>query len=823
MRAGYQILALLLMSGLSSLAVAESGTLTGYVVDEDTQQPLPGANVIIDGTQLGAATNMEGFFEIRNVPIGSYTLRADMIGYKAMAKANVRSLGHRETSVHFNLEPTILSGRDIIITAGYFQHVKDAATSVRSVDFEEIRSDPVGAYDILSMMQSLPSVVSGADQTNEIIVRGGAPGENLFIMDHLDIPYPVHYPQQGAGGGPVTMVNTQFIERIDFFAGSFPARYGDKVSSVMDVTVREGNRIAHQAKLSMDMGGFGADLEGPIDKNSSYLFSVKRSFLDFIIQNTGLIAVPQYWTFQGKVSHHLSEKESLSLNYLGGIDAINIVGEESPQNRGAENVEYASQQFTLGLTYKNLYSQKGYLLTSLGYNDVSISVDAFRSTAENAHETQYKGSSFEKEVILKTDAVHKFTPSFELSAGLKAKISPNAWDFTSYNSYLIQYGYAPDSSTSPGIISASTFLRDYLGDTTAVIIPLDTLASIKRGDTTLTDTYKSIGLYGQVRMKPTARSEVTLGGRVEYNAHLNKGNFSPRINLSYQLLYNLKINLAGGRYFQAPFYALLISRGDAGRELDFYHADQVALGMEYLPFEDTRITLEVYKKTFADMPVPEILVDRNGADSLAGYRNLGAGRSSGFELFYQKKFSNQWYGTFSYSHSISEGIDPRKETTVYYPWDYDYRNVVSLIGGYKIRYMDYDWYQKYRTTGMASATSWLPFAPADEFEISFRLRYSGGKPYTPKTYNHNFREWYTLASADYNTKRMPEYVRLDVMLLQRFYMSKDGLVKNLVAFWDIMNVLNRDNPWEYVYKEDGTRDVALQFKTFPVGGITLEF
>ena len=278
------------------LATAPSGTISGTITDRDTKHPLPGANIIFDDTQWGASTDLDGNFYIENIPVGSYTIRANMIGYKTQVRANIHSLANRSTIVNMSLEPTILSGSDVVVTASYFERVKDAPTSVRSVDFEEIRSDPVGSHDILSMMQSLPSVVSGADQTNEIIVRGGSPGENLFVMDYLDIPYPVHYPQQGSGGGPVTMVNTDFIEQIDFFAGSFPARYGDKLSSVMDVTVREGNRDNHESKLSFDMAGFGASFEGPLNQKSSYLFSVKRSFLDFVVQQSGLMAIPKYWT-----------------------------------------------------------------------------------------------------------------------------------------------------------------------------------------------------------------------------------------------------------------------------------------------------------------------------------------------------------------------------------------------------------------------------------------------------------------------------------------------------------------------------------------------
>ncbi|MCF6238632.1 MAG: TonB-dependent receptor, partial [Candidatus Marinimicrobia bacterium] len=727
MKKTLQILIIFSLLALGLMAKAPLGTIVGKIVDRDTQQPLPGANVILDGTNFGAATDIDGHFEILNVPVGSYSIRVHMIGYKSQARANVRALPSRSSVINIALEPTVLSGSDIVVTAGYFERVKDASTSVRSVDIEEIRSDPVGAYDILSMMQSLPSVVSGADQTNEIIVRGGSPGENLFVMDHLDIPYPVHYPQQGAGGGPVTMVNTEFIERIDFFAGAFPARYGDKLSSVMDVTVREGNPKNHESSLSFDMSGFGVTLEGPINERSTYIASVKRSFLDFIIQQSGLMAVPKYWTFQGKISYDLSHKEKLYLNYLGGIDEIDIIGEDGPQNRGADNVAYDSQQHTLGLTYKNLFSTKGYLLASLGQNYVTINIDAYHVTAAGEHDTFYQGITIEQETILKADLVYKLNKSFETSFGAKLKIAPNTWELMSFSDELILYGYASDSLAPALPVSEDVFYSQFFDDTNTVARPFDTLATYEATDTIYTEIFTNIGLYGQIRYQPSHRIEFTLGARFEYNAYLDQSNISPRVNLSYQVAPNIKANMAGGRYYQAPFYAMLIYGGPDTKVLDFYHADQISVGLEYLPREDVRLTAEVYNKSFEDMPMSEILTNpATGADSTGDFINAGSGRSQGIELFLQKKFSNHWYGTFSYSHSVSEGVDPRKDDKVYYPWDYDYGDVVSLIGGYKIRYMDYEWYNSYKETVLAKSTSWLPFAPADEFEISFRPRYSGG-------------------------------------------------------------------------------------------------
>jgi hypothetical protein len=807
--------------GLTLSLMANTGNIQGTITDLDTQQPLIGANIVLENTSFGAASDVNGYFQITHVPVGSYSLRADMMGYKSQAKANVRAQSNRQTDINITLEPVVLTGDDIVVTAGYFQRVKDASPSVRSVDYEEIKSDPVGAYDVLSMMQSMPSVVSGADQSNEIIVRGGSPGENLFVMDNLDIPYPVHFPQQGAGGGPVTMVNTDFIEKIDFFAGSFPARYGDKLSSVMDVSLRDGNKESHEKKVSFDMAGFGASFEGPINEKSTYLFSIKRSFLDFVIQQSGLQAIPKYWTFQGKMTYNLSPKEKLSLNYLGGIDGIDISGENSPQNRGAENVAYNSQQHTLGLTYKNLFSTKGYIVSSIAQNYVDIDTDVYRIGEDGTHDTYYKGLNIEEERYFKTDLVYKPSSTLELSGGIKLLSAPNTWDFNWKGQEYTLYGYSLDTTLSPAVpVSEEDFLAYFLNDTNTIAVPLAILGLGESLDSLYSETYNTAAIYAQMSVKPSALLELTLGARAEYNAFLNKSNVSPRINIAYQLFHNVKLNVAAGRYYQAPFYALLIQGGNKSADLDYYHADQVALGAEYFPYEDVRITAEYYSKTFDDMPIQTVLIDSaNGSDSLGDYANIGSGRSKGFEFYIQKKFSNNWYGSFSFSHSLSEGVDPRKEETIFYPWDYDYRNVTSVIAGYKIRYMDYAWYNRYKTTMLAQMTSWLPIAPADEYEISVRFRYSGGKPYTPKVYNHNLRRWYTNASMDYNTERMDDYLRLDLMLLQRFYFK----TMNLVAFWDIMNILNRDNPWDYVYNEDGSKDIALQYKTFPIGGITLEF
>ena len=186
-------------------------------------------------------------------------------------------------------------------------------------------------------------------------------------MDHLEIPNPNHFGEVATGGGPVNILNTEFVERIDFFAGGFSSRYGDKQSSVMDIKLREGNYDNFELDAELSMGGFGFLAEGPIlGKKGSYISSYRKSFLKYFIKSAGLTSIPEYWNTQHKITYNFNDKNKLSLNIVGGSDKINIEGEDRPELQGAENVNYMGYQYTAGLTYKSLFSSKGYFILSMG-------------------------------------------------------------------------------------------------------------------------------------------------------------------------------------------------------------------------------------------------------------------------------------------------------------------------------------------------------------------------------------------------------------------------------------------------------------------------
>ncbi len=804
---------------LTGYVFCQTGKINGTVRDAATHQPLVGVNVIVSGTDFGAATDMNGYYRIKDVPVGSYNIHVSMIGYKPVRRANVHIVTQRSTSVNFELHSHVLEGEDVEVTATFFEKTKDAITSSRTVDIEEIRSDPVGAYDIMAMMQALPSVVSGSDQTNEIIVRGGAPGENLFVMDFLEIPYPNHYPEQGKGGGPVTMVDTEFIERIDFYAGAFPARYGEKLSSVMDVTLRAGNREKHQIQTDMNMAGFGLTMEGPITKKSSYLYSLKRSFLDFVISSTGMQAIPTYWSSQGKVTYHISQTQKMYLNFIGGLDEITIEGENNPQLRGAENVDYASHQATLGLTYKNLFSKKGYFITSLGQSWIKLDADVYELNDQLKRDFYYRQNDLENDFSFRSELVYKFSDKLEMNTGVSAKTLTLDYDNWFENRPVKIYGYSLSLDDPPAMVTGEEFYTTYFENPNTIVTPLDTIGILDTLKSNAILDYQKYGGLLHFNIIPLPFLELFLGGRYDYISFTEEGNFSPRFGLKWSLSPVLNFNLAAGRYFQPPFNIQLNSDRGTPEHLKNYYADQIVGGIEYFPEADTRITLEYYVKDYAEMVTFEMLEGTDGKDSLNFYNlvNGGKGRSSGMEFFLQKKYSKNWYGSISWSHTISEGVDPR--TNEYYPWDYDYRNVINLVGGYKIRYTEFDWYASYKESFWAKALSWLPFMPSDEYEISIKYRYMGGRPYTPKQYDHYTRSWFVLSDDPWNTERYGAYMRLDIMLQQRFNYKK----MNLVAFWDIANVFNRQNPWEYIYLDDGTKVMSWQYTTMPIGGMILEF
>ena len=234
---------------------------------------------------------------------------------------------------------------------------------------------------------------------NEIIVRGGIPGENLFLMDNIEIPNPNHFGEQGTGGGPINMVNTFMVRRVDFYAGAFSAKYGDKASSVMDIKLREGSEERFKGEAEMGMSGAGSLLEGRLPSvNGSYLFSARKSFLDLIIKSTGLTAVPHYHNLQGKIVLNINPANKLIINGIYGADKINIEDEGTVgYSRGAENVDYQGDQYATGMTLQTFWSKKMFSNTTVSSIRNNWQVDVYRKPGRKTYFTNNSKETSEKD------------------------------------------------------------------------------------------------------------------------------------------------------------------------------------------------------------------------------------------------------------------------------------------------------------------------------------------------------------------------------------------------------------------------------------------
>ena len=313
------------------------------------------------------------------------------------------------------------------------------------------------------------------------------------------------------------------------------------------------------------------------------------------------------------------------------------------------------------------------------------------------------------------------------------------------------------------------------------------------------------------------RLRLTAGLRYDYFDYTSFASLSPRAGLSLLLSPITTISFAYGRHYQSPYPVELVAN-EANTSLKNKYTDQYVVGIDHLFREDIKLTLEAYYKEYFDVPISQRYTTPDPFDYDDGvYVNASKGRASGIELFLQKKLTDNFSTIISYARSRSETFDPRFAT--YYASTYDYQNVFTAMGGYKFRFSGQSWYENISSKPWYHALAWLPIMPSDEYEISIKWRYLGGRPYTSPAYYPMLRRWIVEEEQVLNSNRYTPYHRLDLRIDRRFLFNN----WTLLVFFDIVNIYNRDNIWNYQYNDDGSISTVLQYKTFPVGGVTLEF
>ena len=754
----------LLSGGIPVLAQepARAGSIHGQVLAAATRQPLAGAAVVVLDRGLAEATGDDGRFVLGGVPAGLHRVQIVMTGYEPAILHDVVVRPNRVTPLAVELDEAAGVREIVEVTADYFSAVEEESVGTVRFNFEEIRRAPGSAGDVSRMLQVLPSVGMATDQRNDLIVRGGSPAENLTVVDNIEIPNINHFPTQGASGGVIGLLNTDLIADVDFSAGGFGAEHGDRLSSVMVVTQREGNRTELDGEISTSMAGAGLLLEGPLaGGRGSWALSARRSYLDLIAGLVGAIgtggAVPRYSDVQGMATYDVSPAHRLQVLGLGGFDAIDL----SLEDREDSDVVSRARQSVGGLNWRWLWSGNGYAETSIAHTRAQHGVRVTEAAGDGTR-LLFDNDSREQEVVLRSNWRYRPGPGTALAWGVTARRLFGDFDIFD----------GPDRTRLD--------TRDE---------PLDVRASL---------TGHKAGAFASLEQSLGPRLTATLGGRFDYFSLNARGAWSPRLGLAYDLGPRTTLTAATGVYRQTLPAWLLVQHPD-NRRLDNQRANHYVAGVRRRLTPSTLLSVEAYRKDYRELPFdpddPTALVVDQFADfrTPAPGRLAGGGRarSHGVEGLVRKKLAADVYGLVSYAYSVSRytdlaGVERNRA--------FDHRHVTSVIVGYRL---------------------------GDRFEFSGRWRFAGGRPYSPFDPVLSAQAGAGIVRRGrINGERHAAYHRLDL----RFDSRRHYRNVTLVSFFSVLNAYNRDNVFHYYWDaEDNRPRRSTQWGFLPVGGFELEF
>lgn len=377
-------------SYLMTHAQTQTFSIHGKVIDRNTRQGIPFANVHIEGdTQTGTATDSTGVFRIANAKPGIHRLVVSYIGYKSKVTPEYM-VSARTPFIEVELEEDLQLLSEVTITPFPLRRTTESPVSLFVIGLQDIEKIPGANRDISRIVRSFPGVsFSPIGYRNDLIVRGGGPSENRYFMDGIEIPNINHFSTQGASGGPVGLINSDLVREINFYTGSFPANRSGALSSVLDFHLFNGNPERQDFKATLGASEVSLSGSGHFSKKTTYLFSIRQSYLQFMFKLLGLPFLPNYIDGQFKVKSRLSDKNELTFLGLGGIDRMKLNTDEK-----GEDTEYLlsylpvihQDTYTVGMVYKHYngpHTQGIYLSHNYLNNRMTKYIDNDESSEEN--------------------------------------------------------------------------------------------------------------------------------------------------------------------------------------------------------------------------------------------------------------------------------------------------------------------------------------------------------------------------------------------------------------------------------------------------------
>ncbi|MCB9082393.1 MAG: TonB-dependent receptor [Lewinellaceae bacterium] len=733
----------LLSLGLTSLLTAQNGIIRGKVTDRLTNEPVAFANVVIPSLNTGATTDENGQYEISNLQPGLYDLTVSFVGFLDGKAFEIQVSNARPAQVDFALEQVAEQLGEVVIQASPFKKTEESPVSLRTIGVAEIQRNPGGNRDISRVVQSLPGVTTTASFRNDLIIRGGGPNENRFFLDEVEVPNINHFATQGASGGPVGLINVNFINEVDFFSGAFPANRGNALSSVFNFRQRDGRDDRLGGTFMVGATDIGLMLEGPIGDKTTFLFSARRSYLQFLFKAIGLPFLPTYNDFQAKVKIKLDERNELTFIGLGAIDQfeLNLEANEDEEKQFLLDQLPTTPQwnYTNGLVWKH-YGDRGYWTFVLSRNMLNNEAYKYANNDEsNPQNLLLDYQSQEIENKLRVERTLRTGAGFKINYGV-------AYELASYNNRTFNRIF-----TSSG---AQTI--DYRSDL----------------------SFQKYGAFGQLSHTfADERLVLSLGARVDGNSYSGEMNnplrqFSPRFSLAYSFNEKLALNFNTGIFYQLPPYTIMGYQED-GRLVNrdngirYVGNTQLVAGLEWNTNFSSKITLEGFYKNYRHYPFllrdSVTLANLGGDFGVVGNEPAvpqSTGRTYGLEFLFQQRLFKGFYGILAYTLGWSEFADKNGELI---PSSWDARHIVSLTAGKKLP-RNWEIGINWR---FQSGLPGTPFAPESALVANWMVNNRGIR---------NFNQLNTLRNDASNT--------LDFRVDKKWFFPK----WNLNLYFDIENV-----------------------------------
>jgi hypothetical protein len=723
---------------LTFTTIAQQTSIKGRVASSLSNESIEMASVTIVELQKIVFTDKEGVFSFENVVPGLYTFKAKAAGFDEQVLNEISVTYTRTIELNFTLEPLYKQQQEVKVKASPFKKNPESPVSLRTLNAAEIERLPGAGRDVSKVLQALPGVALRPTFRNDIIIRGGAPSENKFYLDGIEVPNINHFATQGSSGGPVGLLNVNFIREVDFYSGAFPANRANGLSSVISFNQKDGNKEKLVTNFALGSSDAALTFDGPLGKKADFIFSIRRSYLQFLFSALKLPFLPTYNDSQFKVNIRPNDKNKISIIGLGAYDDFTLNTSVNDGITDTTKLEY--NNFILG----NIPTQKQWNYT-IGMNWQHFSKNSIQTVVASRNMLNNSSARYFNNIETPINRILDYS-SFEAENKFRFEhqFTKNGYKFN----LGVGYEYARYFSSNYNKIAIQ-----------GNVITIDNQSNL----------YMSkASAFGQVsKAYLDGRMNLSLGLRTDINSYSSSmqnplNQLSPMFSASYKLTPSWTINANVARFNQLPAYTILGYRNATGdlvnkqNDLKYITADHFVLGTAYLTEFNARFSVEGFYKKYTNYPF-----SINDSISLANLgtefgivgneavRSVSTGRAYGTEFLYQQKMVKGFYGVVAYTFVTSEFLTANN---TYAASSWDSKNIVSLTGGKRFK---------------------------NGWEVGVRWLYSGGSPYTPidvatsslkAVWDVNGRG--LLDYSKLNTEREGSFHQLNIRVDKKYYLKK---------------------------------------------------